>query len=80
MSKEVNITDITFHLHPDSSCDDREKMEQMLRAHNGVISVHFNTDEHPHTVVVAYNPDAVTSEEMLSEIKTCDPAAMMVGL
>jgi len=80
MGTDVNITDITVHLHPESSCDDRDKIEQALRAHNGVVSVHFNTDEHPHTVVIAYNPDAITSEEVLTEIRTCDPAAMMVGL
>jgi len=42
MSTEINIADITVHLHPESSCDDRDKLEQELRSHDGVVSVHFN--------------------------------------
>ena len=80
MSKDIYITDITVHLHQNSSGDYREKMEQKLRGHNGVISVHFDKDEHPHSVLLAYNPDAVTSAEILAEIRSCDPAAMMAGL
>ena len=80
MIKDVDITDITVHLHPESSSDDPEKMEQLLRVHDGVVSVHFDKDEHPHAVVVAYNPEAITSEMLLAEIRTCDPAAMMTGL
>ena len=41
MSRDVNIADILVHLHPDSSCDDADKVEQELRNHNGVVSVHF---------------------------------------
>jgi hypothetical protein len=54
-------------------------MERDLRAHDGVISVHFNTAEHPHAVVVAYNSDAVTSQEILAEIRKCDKEAVMAG-
>jgi hypothetical protein len=80
MSKDINIADIVVHLHPESSCDDRNKIERDLRAHDGVISVHFNTEAHPHAVVVAYNPDVVTSQEVLTEIRKCDTKAVMAGL
>lgn len=80
MNKDINIADIVVHLHPQHSCDDRDKMERDLRAHDGVISVHFNAEEHPHAVVVAYNPDAVTSQEVLAEIRRCDKEAVMAGL
>lgn len=80
MNTDISITDIVVHLHPESSCDDRDKIERELRAHDGVISVHFNTEEHPHAVVVAYNPDAVTAQEVLAEIRKCDPEAVMAGL
>ena len=80
MGRNINIADIVVHLHPDCSCDDRNKMEQDLRAHNGVVSVHFDTKEHPHAVVVAYNPDAVTSAEVLAEIRKCDTQAVMAGI
>ncbi len=79
MGTDIKIADIVVHLHPDSSCDDRDKMERDLRNHDGVISVHFNTEEHPHAAVVAYNPDVVTSQEVLAEIRKCDTAAVMAG-
>jgi len=80
MNKEAHIADIVVHLHPDTSCDDSDKIEQDLRAHEGVVSVHFSEEEHPHSVVVAYNAEAVTSEEVLAEIRKCDHEAVMVGM
>ncbi|MEA2080820.1 MAG: hypothetical protein U9P00_13400, partial [Pseudomonadota bacterium] len=68
-----------FHLHPESSPDEKEKIENELRAHDGILSVHYNEEDHPHAVVVAYNPDAVTSQEILTEIRKYDKTAVMVG-
>lgn len=80
MSKDISIADIVVHLHPEKSCDDETMIEKGLRGHNGVISVHFNTKEHPHAVVVAYNTDVINSQEVLSEIRKCDKAAVMAGM
>jgi hypothetical protein len=80
MSKDINIADIVVHLHPESSCDDRDKMEQELRDHDGVISVHFDMDSHPRSLVVAYNPEVVTSEVLLEGIRKCDDQAVMAGI
>ena len=80
MSTDINIADIVVHLHPESSCDDREKIERELRAQDGVVSVHFNEEEHPHALIVAYNPDAVSSETLLAEIRKCDAQAVMAGI
>jgi hypothetical protein len=80
MSTDISIADIVVHLHPESSCDDREKIERELRAHDGVVSVHFNEEEHPHALIVAYNPDAVSSETLLAEIRKCDAQAVMAGI
>ncbi len=80
MSKDISIVDVVVHLHPESSCDDRAKVERSLRDHEGVISVHFNAEEHPHAMVIAYDPDAITSQEILAEVRKCDPRAVMAGL
>ena len=80
MNTNVSIADFVVHLHPDQSCDDSSLMEQDLRAHDGVVSVHFDTPEHPHAVVVAYNPAAVSSAILLDEIRKCDRGAVMAGL
>jgi len=44
-----------------------------------VVSVHFDHEKQPHALVVAYNPDAVTSETVLAEIRKHDSKAVMAG-
>lgn len=80
MTKDTNIVDIVFHLHPATSCDDRSAMEQGLRACVGVISVRFERSDHPHAVVVVYDPQAVSAEQLLAEVRKCDKQAVMAGL
>jgi len=80
MSKDINIADILVHLHPESSCDDRSQMEKELRNHDGVVSVRFNAQEHPYSVVVAYNADSITSGDVLADIRKCDSTAVMIGI
>lgn len=80
MSKDTSIADIVFHLHPDTSCDDTDQLEKGLRELSGVVSVRFDAKEHAHTVVVAYDPAAVTANKLLDEVRKCDKDAVMVGL
>lgn len=80
MNTDISIVDFVVHLHPESSCDDCEKIERDLRARDGVVSVHFSEKAHPHAMIVAYNPDAVSSGVLLDEIRKCDSRAVMAGL
>jgi hypothetical protein len=41
--------------------------------------VHFNEEDHPHALVVAYNPEVTSSNELLAEIRKCDKQAVMAG-
>lgn len=77
---DINIADIVVHLHPDAQHDDRETIENRLRTRDGVLSVHFSEKDHPHALVVAYNPAIVSSETLLAEIRKCDRHAVMAGL
>lgn len=79
MNTDISIADIVVHLHPESSGDNRKKIEDELRTHDGVVSVHFSEEDHPHAMVVAYNPKATSSDELLAEIRKCDKQAVMVG-
>ncbi len=80
MSRDVSIVDVVVHLHPDASHDDRGTIETQLRAMNGVVSVHFSEESHPHALVVAYNPDVISSETLLAAVRTVDSKAVMAGL
>jgi len=79
MSRDISVADIVVHLHPDTTPDCKAEVEQGLRAQEGVVSVHFNEEDHPHAVVVAYDPKVVKSEKLLAVIRECDPAAVMAG-
>lgn len=80
MGHGASIADIVVHLHPETSSNDWTQIEEELRSHEGVVSVHFNEHEHPHAVIVAYNTDAITSEAILADIRKCDGRAVMAGL
>ncbi|VAW75927.1 hypothetical protein MNBD_GAMMA15-945 [hydrothermal vent metagenome] len=80
MNTDINIADIVVHLHPDATPECKDRIEEELRAEEGVVSVHFSEDDHPHALVVAYNPKAVTSETLLADIRKCDQKAVMAGL
>jgi len=79
MSTVIDIADITVHLHTDCLCDGGDNVEQTLRAVDGVISVRFDADLHPHAMIVSYNPEAVSSSVLLETIRKCDPRAVKVS-
>jgi len=79
MSTDISIADIVVHLHPDSAGECKDRIDEGLRSHDGVVSVHFNEEDHPHALVVAYNPEATSSDELLAEIRKCDKEAVMVS-
>jgi len=80
MSKDMHIADITVHLHPKTTSDDRGVIEQALRAHDGVVSVHFDAQDHPHAMIVAYNTQTTTSTDVLAVIRKYDDQAVMVSM
>lgn len=80
MNDDVNIADFVVHLHPESPQVDRETLEKELRALDGVVSVHFDHENQPHAMIVAYNPDAVSSEGVLEAVRKHDSKAVMAGM
>ena len=79
MSTDISIVDIVVHLHPETTVDCKGAIDEGLRAKDGVVSVHFNEEEHPHALIVAYNPEAVSSDTLLAEIRKSDSDAVMAG-
>ena len=80
MNTDISIADIVVHLHPDTTAECKDRIDEGLRAQEGVISVHFNEEDHPHALVVAYNPKTIDSQALLSEIRKCDKDAVMAGI
>jgi len=75
----MNIADILIHVHPELSVEQRTKVEEEVSSQDGVISVHFSP-EHQHELTVAYNPQSITSQAILSLVRQWDKDAAMAGL
>jgi len=73
------ISDITLHINEDTSHNERESLRDVLLDMNGVICADCH-DEHPHLMVVAYDPDLVNSMEFISTMNTNGKHAQLVGL
>ena len=79
MNKDKYFADMYVHLHPDSLFDDRGKLEKDLSESSGVFSVHFDEDEHRNAMIVAYNPEAVSSDVLLEIIRKSFVGAVSVA-
>lgn len=84
MNRDKYFADMYVHLHPDSLFGDRkafekELLEKKLCESSGVFSVHFDDDEHRNAMIVAYNPEAVSSDELLGIIRKSYVAAVSVA-
>ena len=79
MNKDKYFADMYVHLHQENQCEVREKLEKELCESSGVFSVHFDADEHRNAMVVAYNPELVSSDVLLEIIRTCCEGAVSVA-
>lgn len=76
----MNRPDILIHVHPELSAGDRAIVEHEVMGCPGVIAADFDHHDHPHALVVVYNPDAISGKQILASVRKFDPAASMVGL
>jgi len=79
INNDMFFADDYVHLHPDSLFDDRGEVEEELRASGGVFSVHCDTDECRNAMIVAYDPEAVSSEALLEIIRKSYARAVRVA-
>jgi hypothetical protein len=80
MNKDKYFADMFVHLHQDDLRDDREKLEKELCESHGVFSVHFDEDEYRKALIVAYNPEIVSSDVLLETIRrSCEGAVSVAG-
>lgn len=76
---DIQLTDVTIHVDEALDHDCREDMETSLRSIDGVVSVH-NSDQHPHLVMVEYDPASTDSGSVLSGVTGQGYHAELIGL
>ena len=76
---DIQLADVTVHIDQTLEREGRARIEDGLRAIDGVVSVH-NPDERPHLAVVEYNPDKTNSQAILSSVMAQGVHAELIGL
>ena len=76
---DIKMVDVTVHIDESVDHAGRERIADSLRALEGVLAA-VSHDERPHLMVVEYNPDRVTSQAILSRVKSAGVHAELVGL
>jgi len=75
----IQLADVVVHIDQTLEKDQRSKIEDELRAIDGVVSVH-NPDNRPHLSVIEYNPDKTNSATILSTVTNQGVHAELIGL
>jgi hypothetical protein len=75
----TQLADVVVHIDQTLERDARSKIEDELRAIDGVVSVH-NPDDRPHLSVIEYNPDRTNSAAILSTVTNQGVHAELIGL
>ena len=75
----MKTADVTIHIDEALNQEKRAQIVALVSAHNGVATV-YDSDEKPHLMIVKYNPDEVTSSELLQIVLDADGHAELIGL
>lgn len=76
---DINLVDITLHIDENLNAEQRETIEESIRALDGIVSVH-KSDNTPHLFIVEYNPANVNSQQILQRVINQGVHAEYVGL
>ncbi len=78
---DIDLADLTLHVDEELNPEQLGALEDALRARDGVVSVHFNTNaKHPHLAVIEYNPEKVNGKDLLSILRYQGYHGELVGL
>lgn len=76
---DIQLADVTVHIDENLDAALRARIEEKVRAVEGVVSFH-NPEDRPHLVVVEYNPERVNSSAILEAVKGEGVHAELIGL
>jgi hypothetical protein len=76
---DIQLADVIVHIDQTLESDRRSRIEDELRAIDGVVSVH-NPDDKPHLAIVEYNPEKTNSAAILRTVTTQGVHAELIGL
>ena len=75
----MNVVDVLIHVNESLDNQQRVQLEQTMRDLDGVIAPRFNP-EHPHLMLVAFNPQHVQSKVLLQQVESVGYHAQLIGV
>lgn len=75
----MNVADVTIHIDKTLDHDKRAEIVALLSDHAGVSEI-IHHDEKPHLMVIKYDPQSVTSHELLEIVLATGGHAELIGL
>lgn len=76
---KTSMVDVMIHLDPETKHSDREELRDLLLKQNGVDAAAYHDDK-PHLIIVEYDPDDISSQNLLEVITKRGIHAELVGL
>ncbi|MEN8167966.1 MAG: ATP-binding protein [Pseudomonadota bacterium] len=75
----IDLADVTIHVDETLDSAGLSQLDSAFRERDGVVSVHVD-EKRPHLFVLEYNPDKMTSQDLLKIVKSQGMHAELVGL
>jgi len=76
---ETKMVDVMIHIDPETDHEQREFMRDLFLRHKGVDAAAYHDDK-PHLMIIEYDPDEVTSKELLEVLTKRNVKAELIGL
>ncbi len=76
---ESRMVDVMIHIDPDTSHEQREELRDAILINKGVDAAAYHDDK-PHLMIVEYDPDVVTSQQLLNLVIKRGYHAELIGL
>lgn len=64
----MDINDVVIHVNEALDSRKRQDLENQMREIDGVIAPRFN-DRRPHLMIVAYDPERISTGELLNNVR-----------
>lgn len=75
----TTMLDVTLHIDEETTHSEREALRDVFLGTNGVMTADCR-DEKPHLMIVGYDPEDITSIELLAAAKQQGYHAELIGM
>lgn len=75
----TKMTDVIVHIDEETTHAEREKLRDYFLERNGVLTADYK-DTAPHLMIIGYNPEGISSHEILSSAQRQGYHAELVAM